>query len=230
VRAAPTGRRESHGVTLPDQQGVADRAQSAEIGDNDKRLEASPTSATKHDRDGMRSCSNCGRERLRIPHVVLNNLFKLTPMRSNFRRPTCGAGQQRPILLNPARQLQVSSPFPGRNDRNGARYCYARRGTRPHLLGTVAGHFDQLDPIIALVRCRGRCQRTHCASGINCRIAMGSVKSSPTHPADARLRRLTALESRQDPPRERYRDILIRPELPRDILGRRERVLGLIGV
>ena len=167
---------------------------------NDKKLEGIADIRDESDRDGMRIVIELRRDA--YPQVVLNNLFKLTPLQNNFSAYMLALVNGEPILLTLRKMLEVFLEFRIETIERRTRYLLRKAEERDHLLLGLLLALEQLDPIIALIEVQ----------------------------ADAilqmQLRRLTALEA--DKIRLEHEDLVTKIADYKDILGRRERVLGII--
>ena len=187
---------------------------------NEKKLEGIADIRDESDRDGMRIVIELRRDA--YPQVVLNNLFKLTPLQNNFSAYMLALVNGEPILLTLRKLLQVFLEFRIETIERRTRYLLRKAEERDHILLGLLLALDQLDPIIALIRAapdtataRQQLQERHGLSEIQSDAIL-----------QMQLRRLTALEA--DKIRLEHEDLVTKIADYRDILGRRERVLSLI--
>ncbi|MDM7953132.1 MAG: DNA gyrase subunit A [Cyanobium sp. CZS 25K] len=187
---------------------------------NDKKLEGIADIRDESDRDGMRIVIELRRDA--YPQVVLNNLFKLTPLQNNFSAYMLALVKGEPVLLTLGRMLRVFLDFRIETIERRTRYFLRKAEERDHILQGLLLALDQLDPIIALIRAapdtataRAQLQERHGLSEIQADAIL-----------QMQLRRLTALEA--DKIRLEHDDLVAKIADYKDILGRRERVLGLI--
>jgi len=187
---------------------------------NDKKLEGIADIRDESDRDGMRIVIELRRDA--YPQVVLNNLFKLTPLQNNFSAYMLALVNGEPILLTLRKMLEVFLDFRIETIERRTRYFLRKAEERDHILLGLLLALDQLDPIIALIRAasdtataRTQLQERHGLSEIQADAIL-----------QMQLRRLTALEA--DKIRLEHEDLVAKIADYKDILGRRERVLGLI--
>jgi DNA gyrase subunit A len=187
---------------------------------NDKKLEGISDIRDESDRDGMRIVVELRRDA--YPQVVLNNLFKLTPLQSNFSAHMLALVNGEPILLTLRKMLEVFLDFRVETIERRTRYLLRKAEERDHILLGLLLALDQLDPIIALIRAapdtataRQQLQERHGLSEIQADAIL-----------QMQLRRLTALEA--DKIRLEHEDLVTKIADYKDILGRRERVFGLI--
>ena len=187
---------------------------------NDKKLEGIADIRDESDRDGMRIVIELRRDA--YPQVVLNNLFKLTPLQNNFSAYMLALVNGEPILLTLRRMLEVFLDFRIETIERRTRYLLRKAEERDHLLLGLLRALEQLDPIIALIRAA--------ADAATARVQLQERHGLSEVQADAilqmQLRRLTALEA--DKIRLEHEDLVTKIADYKDILGRRERVLGII--
>ena len=117
---------------------------------NDKKLEGISDIRDESDRDGMRIVVELRRDA--YPQVVLNNLFKLTPLQSNFSAHMLALVNGEPILLTLRKMLEVFLDFRVETIERRTRYLLRKAEERDHILLGLLLALDQLDPIIALIR------------------------------------------------------------------------------
>jgi len=187
---------------------------------NDKKLEGIADIRDESDRDGMRIVIELRRDA--YPQVVLNNLFKLTPLQNNFSAYMLALVKGEPVLLTLRKMLQVFLDFRIETIERRTRYFLRKAEERDHILLGLLLALDQLDPIIALIRAasdtataRQQLQERHGLSEVQADAIL-----------QMQLRRLTALEA--DKIRLEHEDLVAKIADYKDILGRRERVLALI--
>ncbi len=187
---------------------------------NDKKLEGISDIRDESDRDGMRIVIELRRDA--YPQVVLNNLFKLTPLQSNFSAHMLALVDSEPVLLTLRKMLQVFLEFRVETIERRTRYLLRKAEERDHILLGLLLALDQLDPIIALIRAasdtataRKQLQERHGLTEIQADAIL-----------QMQLRRLTALEA--DKIRLEHEDLVSKIADYKDILGRRERVFSII--
>ncbi|MCX5947525.1 MAG: DNA gyrase subunit A [Cyanobacteria bacterium] len=187
---------------------------------NDKKLEGISDIRDESDRDGMRIVIELRRDA--YPQVVLNNLFKLTPLQNNFSAYMLALVNGEPIVLTLRRMLQVFLDFRVETIERRTRYLLRKAEERDHILLGLLIALDKLDAIIALIR--------SAADTATARRGLMEVFGLSDLQADAilqmQLRRLTALEA--DKIRLEHDDLLAKITDYKDILARRERVFALI--
>ncbi len=187
---------------------------------NDKKLEGISDIRDESDRDGMRVVVELRRDA--YPQVVLNNLFKLTPIQSNFSANLLALVNDEPVLLTLRKMLQVFLDFRIETVERRTRYLLKKAEDRDHILLGLLLALGELDPIIALIRAasdtataKKQLQEKHGLTGTQADAIL-----------QMQLRRLTALEA--DKIRLEHEDLVKKIADYKDILERKERVLTLI--
>jgi DNA gyrase subunit A len=187
---------------------------------NDKRIDGISDIRDESDRTGMRIVIELKRDA--YPRVVLNNLYKQTPIQSNFGANMLALVGGEPHLLNIKRFLEVFIEFRIETITRRTQYLLRKAEERDHLLQGLLIALGRIDEIIALIR--------HAADTATAKAELVESFGLSEVQADAilqmQLRRLTALEAEkiQAEHEELERQILDF----RDILGNRERINRII--
>ena len=187
---------------------------------NDRRLDGISDIRDESDRDGMRVVIELKRDA--YPKVVLNNLYKQTPLQNNFGVNMLALVNGEPQLLTLRQFLEVFLEFRVETITRRTRYELRKAEERDHILQGYLIALENLDAVIALIR--------HAADvGTAKQELMDSYELSSAQ-ADAilqmQLRRLTALEA--DKIQQEHESLLEKISDLRDILARRERILAII--
>mgnify|MGYP001365173674 CR=1 FL=1 len=187
---------------------------------NERRLEGISDIRDESDRDGMRIVIELKRDA--YPRVVLNNLYKQTPLQSNFGANMLALVNGDPQLLTLKDFLNVFLEFRVETIVRRTRYQLRRAEERDHVLQGLLVALANLDAIIALIR--------HAAdTAIAKQELMDTYQLSETQ-ADAilqmQLRRLTALEAEKI--HQEHEELQHKISDLQDILARRERILEMI--
>ncbi|KGG12221.1 MULTISPECIES: DNA gyrase subunit A [Prochlorococcus] len=187
---------------------------------NDKKLEGISDIRDESDRDGMRIVVELRRDS--YPQVVLNNLFKLTPLQSNFSANMLALVNGEPVTLSILKMLQVFLDFRVETIQRRTNYLLRKAEERNHLLLGLLLALDQLDPIIALIRAasdtsvaKSQLQELHGLTDVQADAIL-----------QMQLRRLTALEA--DKIRLEHQDLLVKIADFKDILANKSRVFDII--
>lgn len=187
---------------------------------NDKKLEGISDIRDESDRDGMRIVVELRRDA--YPRVVLNNLYKQTPLQSNFGANVLALVNGEPQLLSLKRCLEVFLDFRIETIIRRTQYELRKAQERDHLLQGLLIALDNLDTIIHLIR--------HAADTPSAKQELMDGYGLSEQQADAilqmQLRRLTALEAHKI--EQEHQDLQATIADLEDILARRERVLEII--
>ncbi|MBE9200487.1 MULTISPECIES: DNA topoisomerase (ATP-hydrolyzing) subunit A [unclassified Nodularia (in: cyanobacteria)] len=187
---------------------------------NEKRLEGIADIRDESDRDGMRIVIELKRDA--YPRVVLNNLYKQTPLQANFGANMLALVNGKPEILNLKKFLEVFLDFRIESITRRTRYELRKAEARDHLLQGLLIALSQLDEIIVLIR--------HAPDAPTAKGELIANYGLSEVQADAilqmQLRRLTALEA--DKIRHEHEDLQTQIADLQDILARRERILEII--
>jgi DNA gyrase subunit A len=187
---------------------------------NEKRLEGISDIRDESDRDGMRIVIELKRDA--YPRVVLNNLYKQTPLQANFGANMLAIVNGEPQLLTLKQFLTVFLDFRIDAITRRTRYELRKAEERDHLLQGLLIAMSHLDEIIQLIR--------HAADTPTAKAALITEYGLSEAQADAilqmQLRRLTALEA--DKIRLEHDELQTQIADLQDILARRDRVLEII--
>ncbi|MBD2484357.1 DNA topoisomerase (ATP-hydrolyzing) subunit A [Planktothrix sp. FACHB-1365] len=187
---------------------------------NDKKLEGISDIRDESDRDGMRIVIELKRDA--YARVVLNNLYKQTPLQTNFGANMLALVNSRPEILNLKRFLEVFLQFREQTIRRRTEYELRKAQERDHLLQGLLIALDNLDAIIALIR--------HAADIPIVKQELMTNYGLSEQQADAilqmQLRRLTALEAQKID--QEHQELQIKIADLYDILARRERILEIV--
>ena len=117
---------------------------------NDKKLEGVSDLRDESDREGMRIVIELKRDA--IPDIVLNNLYKLTPMQQSFGVINLAIVNGQPRELNLIDTLNIF--FEHRRDVviRRSRYELRKAEARAHILEGLKKALDNLDAVITLIR------------------------------------------------------------------------------
>ncbi len=186
---------------------------------NDKRLEGIADIRDESDRDGMRIVVELRRDS--YPQVVLNNLFKLTPLQTNFSANMLSLVKGEPVILSLKKMLEVFLDFRVETIEKRTKYLLKKAENRDHILLGLLLALNQLDEIISLIRsasdsstAKSKLQELHGLTDIQSDAIL-----------QMQLRRLTALEA--DKIRLEHEDLVAKIIDLKDILNRKERVFEI---
>jgi len=156
---------------------------------NEKKLEGISDIRDESDRDGMRIVIELKRDA--YPQVVLNNLFKLTPLQNNFSANILALVKGEPTTLSLRKMLDVFLDFRVETIRRRTGFLLKKAEERDHIVKGLLLALDAMDEIINLIRsakdtvsAREKLQTDHELSATQSEAIL-----------QMQLRRLTALEA-----------------------------------
>src|SRR6266508_805631 len=117
---------------------------------NEKKLEGISEVRDESDRHGMRIVVELKRDA--VPQVVLNKLFKLTPMQSSFGVINLAIVNGQPRVLNLKQMLECFIDFRREVVRRRTEYELRKARARAHILEGLTKAIDALDFIVTLIR------------------------------------------------------------------------------
>lgn len=219
----PRGRQEKEAIIITQLPYQTNKASLIEkIADlvNDKRIEGISDIRDESDRTGMRIVIELKRDA--YPRVVLNNLFKQTPVQSNFGANMLALVGGEPQLLSIKKFLEVFVQFRIETITRRTQYQLRKAEERDHLLQGLLIALSGIDQVIELIR--------HAADTATAKEElMGQLELSQVQ-ADAilqmQLRRLTALEAEKI--QGEHEDLQLQIADFRDILAKKERIEAII--
>ncbi|HEX8163515.1 MAG TPA: DNA gyrase subunit A [Pyrinomonadaceae bacterium] len=117
---------------------------------NEKKVEGISDLRDESDRRGMRIVVELKRDA--VPQVVLNKLYKLTPMQSSFGVINLAIVNGQPRVLNIKEMLEAFIDFRREVVRRRTEYDLRKARARAHILEGLNKAIDALDYIIPLIR------------------------------------------------------------------------------
>jgi DNA gyrase subunit A len=117
---------------------------------NEKKLEGIADLRDESDRDGMRIVVELKRDS--VPQVILNKLYKLTPMQSSFGVINLAIVNGQPRVLNLKEMLEAFIDFRREVVRRRTEYDLRKARARAHILEGLTKAIDALDYIVTLIR------------------------------------------------------------------------------
>jgi DNA gyrase subunit A len=151
---------------------------------NEKKLEGIADLRDESDRDGMRIVVELKRDA--VPQVILNKLYKLTPMQSSFGVINLAIVNGQPRVLNLKQMLEAFVDFRREVVRRRTEYDLRKARARAHILEGLTKAIDALDYIVTLIR-NSRSVDEARAWLIGDTKTMGEVKSWKGIPSDLTL-------------------------------------------
>jgi DNA gyrase subunit A len=187
---------------------------------NDKKIEGISDIRDESDRDGMRIVIELKRDA--YARVVLNNLYKQTPIQSNFGANMLALVDGEPQLLTLKKFLEVFLDFRIEAITRRTQYELRKAEERDHILQGLLIALGNLDEVIRLIR--------HAADTATAKAGLMESFGLTDVQADAilqmQLRRLTALEAEKI--EAEHQDLIAKIADLKDILARRERIEAII--
>jgi len=187
---------------------------------NDKKIDGISDIRDESDRDGIRVVIELKRDA--YPRVVLNNLYKQTPLQNNFGANMLGLVNSEPILLNLKKFLEVFIDFRVETITRRTRYELRKAEERDHLLQGLLIALDHLDGIIALIRAAA--DSPTAKQGLINDYNLSDAQSDAI--LQMQLRRLTALEAHKI--EQEHEELQTKIADLEDILAKRSRILEII--
>ncbi|MGA1623479.1 MAG: DNA topoisomerase (ATP-hydrolyzing) subunit A, partial [Synechocystis sp.] len=187
---------------------------------NEKKIDGIADIRDESDRDGMRIVIELKRDA--YARVVLNNLYKQTPLQSNFGANMLALVNNDPQVLTIKRFLSVFLDFRVETITRRTRYELRKAEERDHLLQGLLIALDNLDAVIRLIR--GAADTTTAKTELVEQFALSEVQADAI--LQMQLRRLTALEA--DKITAEHEELQAKIADLQDILARRERIDAII--
>ena len=117
---------------------------------NEKKLEGISDLRDESDRSGMRIVVELKRDA--VPQVILNKLYKLTPMQTSFGVINLAIVNGQPRVLNLKQMLECFIEFRREVVRRRTEYELRKARARAHILEGLTKAIDALDYIVTLIR------------------------------------------------------------------------------
>src|SRR5437763_11978717 len=172
------------------------------------------------DKRGMRLVIELKRDA--VPKVVLNQLYKHTPMQTTFGVNMVALVDGVPRTLSLREALDAYVRHQREVTVRRTKFELAEKERRAHILEGLLVALDNLDEVIALIR--GSRDPEAARDGLIEKFELSLVQAEAI--LGMTLRRLTALESESI--RSEHRDVVERIKELREILGDEEKVMGLV--
>ncbi len=187
---------------------------------NEKKLEGISDIRDESDRDGMRIVIELKRDA--YPQVVLNNLFKLTPLQNNFSANILALVNGEPTTLSLRKMLDVFLDFRVETIRRRTSFLLKKAEERDHIVKGLLLALESMDEIINLIR--------SAKDIVSARENLQKDHELSSTQADAilqmQLRRLTALEA--DKIKAEHDDLTKKINNYKKILNEKQRIFEII--
>ena len=187
---------------------------------NDKKLEGISTIRDESDRNGMRIVFVLKRDA--IPNIVLNKLFKYSPLQSSFSVNTIALVKGRPQMLN--LKDMIKHFVDHRHDVvvRRTKFELKKAEDRCHILEGLIIASDNIDEVIALIKTSKNAEDAR--DNLIKTFKLSEIQAKAI--VEMRLRQLTGLE--QDKLRNEYEEIKKLIEDLKDILSDEKRRMNII--
>ena len=187
---------------------------------NDKRIPEIADIIDQSDKRGMRLVIELKRDA--IPKVVLNKLYKHTPMQTTFGVNMVALVDGVPRTLNLREAIHAYVNHQREVIVRRTKHELAEKEARAHILEGLLTALEHLDEIIELIR--GSRDRESAREQLIARFELSAIQASAI--LDLRLSQLTALEA--DSIKQEHADVTERIAELRAILGDETRVMAVI--
>ncbi|MEO0947176.1 MAG: DNA gyrase subunit A, partial [Cyanobacteria bacterium J06641_5] len=187
---------------------------------NEKRLEGISDIRDESDRDGMRVVIELKRDA--YPRVVLNNLYKHTPIQVNFGANMVALVRSEPQLLSLRQMLETFLEFRVETIVRRTNHALRKAQERDHILQGLLVALHDIEEVIRIIR--GAADTAAAKANLGERLGLTEAQADAI--LQMQLRRLTALEAEKI--QAEHEDLLTRIADYQDILARRERINGII--
>jgi DNA gyrase subunit A len=186
----------------------------------DKKIEGISERRDESSREGIRIVLELGRGEM--PQIVINQLYKHTPMQTTFGVIMLALVGRRPQVVNLKQMLQEFVAFRREVVTRRTKYDLARAEERAHILEGLRKAVDQLDLVIRLIR---QAESPDAAKDALMRqLQLSEIQAKAI--LDMRLQRLTQLE-RHKIVEEHEQTLALIADL-QGILASEPRLLGII--
>ena len=228
VETSPKGERQSIVVTeIPYQINKARLVEKIAELAREKSIEGIADLRDESDREGLRIVIEL--KRGEVPEVILNNLYKHTPLQTSFGIIMLAIVGGRPRVLNLLEILEQFVGFRREVVRRRTEFELRRAEARAHILEGLKIALDRLDEVIRLIR--GSKNPAEARDGLMTQFSLTQVQAQAI--LDMQLQRLTGLERQKIVDElvellktiERLRAILSSDELLLDIVVRELRAV-----
>ena len=187
---------------------------------NDKKLDGISTIRDESDRNGMRIVFVLKRDA--IPNIVLNKLYKYSPLQSSFSVNTIALVKGRPQMLNLKEMIKHFVDHRHDVVVRRTKFELKKAEDRCHILEGLIIASDNIDDVIALIKASKNAEDAR--NNLIKKFKLSEVQAKAI--VEMRLRQLTGLE--QDKLRSEYEEIKKLIEDLKDILGNENRRMNII--
>lgn len=187
---------------------------------NERRVEGVSDLRDESDRKGIRIVIDL--KRGTIPEIVINALYKYTPLETSFAYNMLAVVGNRPQLLNLKSALSYFLEHRREVVIRRTRYDLRKSEARAHILEGLRIALDNIDEVVALIRA----SKTPLEAKVGLMERFGLSEIQAQAILDMRLQRLTGLE--HEKLLEEYRELIKKIEYLKSILENEEVLRGVI--
>lgn len=187
---------------------------------NEKVIEGISEVRDESGRQGLRIVFDLKRDA--IPSIVLNKLYKYTPLQTSFSVNNIALVGGRPKMLNLKDMIVHYVDHRHEVVTRRTQYLLDEAERRAHILEGLLIAIDNLDEVIALIR--GSRTVEDARSGLMSKFELSEIQAKAI--LDMRLQKLTGLE--RDKIREEHEALMVTIADLKDILEKRERRMTII--
>ncbi|MFP4134145.1 MAG: DNA gyrase subunit A [Halothece sp.] len=187
---------------------------------NDKKIEGISDIRDESDRTGMRIVIELRKDA--YPRVVLNNLYKQTPLQMNFGANMLALVNGEPQHLNLKKFLEVFVEFRVETITRRTTYLLRKAQERDHILQGLLIALQDIEAVIQIIR--GAADTATAKTNLIDHFGLSEGQTDAI--LQMQLRRLTALEAEKI--QAEHEDLLAKITDYQDILARRERIEDII--
>ena len=216
----PSGRERIIVDEIPYQLNKASLIEKIAVLVHEKKLEGISDINDESDRDGMRIVIDLKKDAM--PAVVLNNLFKYTPLQSSFGVNNIALVKGRPMTLNLKDMIHHYVEHRHEVVIRRTQFELAEAEKRAHILEGLIIALDNLDAVIKLIRQSKTPDDAR--EGLMADFSLSEIQAKAI--LDMRLQRLTGLEI--DKIREEYQELMTKIANFKEILANEELRMEII--
>lgn len=187
---------------------------------NEKKIEGISDIRDESDRNGMRIVFELKRDA--NSHVVLNTLYKLTPLQTSYGVNNIALVNGRPQLLNLKDMIHHFVDFRHEVVTRRTKYELSEAEKKAHILEGLIIAIDNLDEVIKLIRASQTTEEAR--NGLMEKFELSEVQARAI--LDMRLQKLTGLE--RDKLKTDYDELMKRIEWLKDVLANESMRMDII--
>ena len=187
---------------------------------NDRKIEGVSDLRDESDRRGIRIVLDL--KRGTIPDIIINALYKYTPLESSFAYNMLAVVNNKPQLMNLKSALAYFLEHRREVIIRRTRYDLKKSEARAHILEGLRIALDNIDEVVALIRASGT--PVEARDGLMSRFGLSELQAQAI--LDMRLQRLTGLE--HEKLLEEYKEILKKIEYFKSILENEDVLRGVV--